>query len=301
MNVSVVYVTNRYHPRFDWVKDSLLNQLQQKDQVQFLVVAPEHSNIGPEDGFKLLRPKPTIWSGPTRITKADWWSTSNARNTGICHATEPWVCFLDDRSALLPGWADCLRQAIAENYMVCGAYEKVHNLQVVGGKITGYQSIGAVDSRVDYVNKYWKPHFKTEGPFRCPGEWTYGCCLALPTEWALEVGGFEELCDGSSGEDYIFGLMLSNCGKLIKYDPRMKMFEDRTPGLTDPVAIRKDKGVSPNDKSHALLAKLRQRKSVIYPRHLRSIRDAVLRGEPYPECELPHTDWFDGQPIKDME
>ena len=79
----------------------------------------------------------------------------------------------------------------------------------------------------------------------------FGCTFALPLEWALQMNGFEEGCDGLSMEDVIFGLMLKNNGFRIDYDPQMRMIEDRTEGEISAghgvgrrFEARQDKGVS---------------------------------------------------------
>jgi hypothetical protein len=194
-----------------------------------------------------------------------------------------------------------VQEAIEREYVVCGTYQKVHDLVVENGLVKSFTSLPDRDTRLDYSDKYWKPHFRRDGPYKCPGEWTYGCSLALPLEWALRVGGYDELADGSSGEDYIFGLMLENHGFPIYFDPRMKMIEDRTPGQIGPVSMRRDKGVSPNDKSHALLARLRVRKTAELPADLRGIRAMVQAGKPFPAPTSPHLDWYDNQPISTFE
>lgn len=298
--ISVVYITNRFEPQTDWFLGSLLPQFRAGESPQIIIVAPPYSNVQLFPGVLRVPPKPTIWSGPHRITKEDWWSASNARNTGICLATQPWIAFVDDRSVLRPGWLDRVRQAMAEEYVVCGTYQKVQNLSIVNGTMT-YTAMPGRDSRLEYVEKYWRTPTDPYGPFDCPGEWTYGCSLALPLEWALRVGGFDETCDGSSGEDYIFGLMLQNHQFHIRFDPRMRMIEDRTPERCGPIAKRKDKGISPNDKSHALLERLRVLKHALQPPNLREIRNAVLNGQSFPGPSANQLDWYDGQPIKNME
>ena len=308
MKLSIILITNRYEPHVEWTLDSLFSQARFDDKIEVIIVAPDYCTLrGLErPNVRHHPPKPTIWSGPHRITKADWWSAASQRNTGICLATGDWVAFLDDRSVLLPGWLDCVNQAMQEQYCVCGTYQKVHDLVVDNGCVKSFKEIKSKfgiperDSRIEYAERYWITH-GMKPPFECPGEWTYGCSLALPLEWVLRVGGFDETCDGLSFEDSPFGLMLQNNNFPIYFDPRMKIIEDRTPGQCEPIALRRDKGVSPNDKSHALLKKLKDLKHVLLPPDLRGIRAMVQAGKSFPAPTTPATDWYDGQQINQFE
>jgi len=304
MNLSVILITNRYEPHVEWTLDSLLPQFHKGERPEIIVVAPPYvkrPSINPPC-VRWIEPKPCIWSGPHRITKTDWWSICNSRNTGICLAKNEWLAFIDDRSVFLPGWVDCVREAMAGEYVVAGTYQKVTDMVVENGKVVRSKPCEGRDARLDYVEKYWMPPpHSMRPPFKAPGEWTYGCSTVVPLEWALRVGGYDETCDGSGGEDYIFGLMLQNHGFPIYYDPRMVMVEDRTPGQTGPVSVRKDKGVSPNDKSHKLLETLRVLKHAKLPADLRGIRAMVQAGKGFPAPTSPHFDWYDNQPIKDFE
>jgi hypothetical protein len=123
----------------------------------------------------------------------------------------------------------------------------------------------------------------------------------LPLEWCLAVNGFsEDLCDGLGSEDSMFGCTLHNAGFPIRYDPRMMIIEDRTPGEIDGALKRADKGVSPLDKSHAIVRALSTAKTSGNSFDIRNLRDRVLSGEPFPPPSASHFDWFDGQPISEM-
>ena len=83
--------------------------------------------------------------------------------------------------------------------MLAGTYERIET--------RGDVSIITHDHRMD---KHPRGHRN------CGGGWLFGCTMALPLAWALEVNGFEEGCDSLTGEDYIFGLMLDNSGRRIE-------------------------------------------------------------------------------------
>ena len=317
--ITIGLITSRLEPRLDWFFDSLRRQEGVEVVKQIVVVdnlAQEGDGWGERDvgnhfgahsimadngilkmgiSVRFIPPKPTVWAGPHRLTKQDWWHASNARNTWLCEATQPWCVGLDDRCVLEPGWLAAVLEAVKGNYAVFGSYEKRHGLVVEDGVITDPGVTNAVDHRETECRKRG-----IVMPFRMPPEWSYGCTFALPTAWALEVNGFDETCDGASAEDSIFGMYLKNCGKALKYDYRMKVIQDRTPGQTGPAMIRRDKGVSPNDKSHAQLAMLRPLKRSMHQWDLNTVRADRLAGKPWPIPTGPTHDWYDGQPLSEM-
>ena len=297
--LTIVYITSRREPKVNWFTSSVAKQLRNGDNIRGIVVDglwDSRPNKYKSEAVTHVAPKPTVWQGKSRVTKQDWWAASNARNTGIALCDTEWICFLDDRSVLLPGWLDGIRRAQTGRYVACGAYMKFADIQVVAGTLNGQGALIGVDSRLEYIQKFNPGETLVDAP----GEWTYGCCIALPLEWALEVNGFDETCDGASHEDSMFGLMLANNGYPIKYDASMVMIEDRTPGCCDPVMRREDKGVSPNDKSHYLLNTLRDKKRAQHPIDLRAIRKQVLSGGEFPPAWGPERDPFDGQLISQM-
>jgi hypothetical protein len=181
------------------------------------------------------------------------------------------------------------------NYIVAGAYEKRHNMVVKNGLISDWGELQAKDPREGQV--------KTFGPIDTVGGWLFGCNLAMPIEWALRVNGYPELlCDSLSFEDVCFGVILQNNHYPMKFDKSCKIIEDRTPGSIGCTILRTDKGVSPNDKSHAALAKAQTMKRSENPfGDIRELREKVLRGEPIPFYNEPKTCWFDGQKVEDFK
>jgi hypothetical protein len=244
--------------------------------------------------FELLHvePMPNVWQGKHRITSADCWAAATARNTGLCLTTTEWVAFVDDRSVLSFKWLEAVRHAMAGRYVVAGGYRKVHDLVVEDGLLVSSTEIP--DGSDHRLRTY-----PSDRAVPCTGSNVFGASLALPIEWMLDVNGFDETTNGLGVEDCMFGCMLQNRRLPIRYDYSMLVIEDRTPGHLDPAPKRKDKGTSPHDKSHALVNKLSKLKRASHPRDLRKIRDAAIRGEPWPVPTGPDRDWYDGTLLRD--
>jgi Glycosyl transferase family 2 len=308
--LTIIFSTNRDEPMLDWFYVSLAMQLRTSEDISTQVVIQNpKSGISKElihdNGGRLKMDvkdaKPTVWAGKYRLTTDDWWSKASSLNSGIARTKTEWVCFLDDRCVLLPGWLDRIREQMSYPfpYVLLGAYEKRTGMTVENGVIKNGGIVTGKDGREDYCNQYYvKSGMKP--PFKAPSSWCYGCCISMPLEWALQVNGFDETADGLSGEDYIFGAMLENNGFPLRYDPRFKIIEDRTPGQIGPVAIRSDYGISPNDWSHELLNRLKDKKRAQHPIDIRQLRDDTLAGKPWPAPWGPKVHGFDGTPLEKL-
>lgn len=297
-SLTVCFVTARKEPKIEWFLRSLGNQISHWDSIKLAIVdyhAMQRSiPLPPFHELKIKdiwwgEVKPNVWQGEHKITKKEWWATSAYRNTGLCLADTDYIAWVDDRSVLMPGWLRAVRDAMAGNYAVCGAYEKRTGMTVEDGFIKHGGIIIGEDPR---------RHMKKPTPV--PGNHWFGCTNACPVEWALQVNGYDESCDSLGLEDCIFGEMLERNGFPIKYDPRMKIVEDRSPEFYEAAVGRTDLGVSPNDKSHALLDRCRGKKQATHHWNLREIRERVLRGEPFPIPTEPTHDWFTGKPLTEF-
>jgi hypothetical protein len=286
VKLTIVYITGRREPRVDWMASDLRRQIQGNDEIHLIVVdtfARSPALLGiPVGLFRdvlVTAPKPTIWQGVHRVTTVDWWANSNARNTGIALCKTDYIVFLDDRCHLGECWLETVRCGEREREsVIVGAYEKLEN-----GKIIQ-------DHRLQQY---------PEGRRDCGGGWLYGCTLALPLEWCLETNGFEEGCDGLSGEDYIFGFMLENNGHRIDFRPQLFVQLERSSAHSN-TYVRADKGTSPHDKSHAAIDRFKPLKRTEFTPDLRMIRKQLSVGDtfPIPDPLVDYRDWYDGTLIR---
>lgn len=304
MSLAVAYITSRKEPCIEWFFYSLARQVPHDCNLELIVIDSdamratrtidvmehystafrEHDSVR----IKYYQPKPTIWSGLHRITRENWWSKSNSMNTAICLCESSHIAFLDDRSVVSPSWIFCIEESLNGGYAVCGSYEKRANMVVKDGVIVEMGELLGKDTRTQAEFVY------------DTRDWHGGSC-ALPLEWCLAVNGYsEKLCDGLGSEDSCFGITLRNSGYPMKYDPRMLIIEDRTPGQVDGGLKRADKGVSPNDKSHKIIEIIRDKTTSQNEYDIRNLRDRILNGEPFPPPVDSHYDWYDGQPISEM-
>lgn len=319
--ITIAYISARPEPRIEWFLQSLAlcNRLDLVSQIVIVDkfaaaydgwterdVAHARNHIYDNAGrfrniVQHVPPKPSVWSGPYRMTPRDWWSASSYRNTALCHAKSPFIAYLDDRCVLAPTWMDAVVEAMQKNYVVCGTYEKREGMVVREGKIVTEGTLMATDPR---MNGEPNPQRRRA----CSGEWLFGCTFALPTEWMLQVNGFDESWDSVSMEDTHFGKMLENNTHPIFHDGRMKMIEDRTPREQDAASREHDmkrssKEKHPNDredKTHQLIRRLWSNKRSAHPWDMRVIRNNILRGGTFPVPLQPTHDWFDGQPLNQM-
>ncbi len=321
--MSVVYATHREEPQFDWFADGLARQLDDEDDVEVVLVdglpSPRRSArfeaiVAERFAFKYAGAKPTAFNGPHQRTSRPLFAAASVRNTGVVHASRPYLVFVDDCSVPMPGWWGQVREAARHQYVIAGAYQKHMNVQVFDGLLeSSTVEPSGIDSR-------W-----TLGDDRRVVEITggqlYGASLGVAREVMLEVNGFDELCNGIGGEDYNLGIRLGMAGHRVFYSRGMTTIESEDHAVRYPLPFEQidlvlDEqayrerlaafGVSDRtiegrcDASHMaldLVYGLGKPQSIGNHFTLRDVRPADL---PATSRGLPTTFWFDGRPLVDL-
>lgn len=121
------------------------------------------------------------------------------------------------------------------------------------------------------------------------------------------VNGFpEKFTDGLGFEDIAFGILLRNNLLDMRYDSRMRIIEDRTPTEIGGSLKRASKpSPNPSDKHQAkdyrILSIMGESKTSGNSFDIRQLRKSMLNGGTWPPPAESHFDWFDNQPISEME
>jgi hypothetical protein len=335
MKLSIVYITGRKTPLWEWWCDSFCNQVSADErsnvQVTFVdsLLWNNHIPIGVEHEhaseirlldeafydparvkqladvvagrfhYQHIPVKPCVWQGPFRLTKENWFAASATRNTGIIFSRHEHICFADDLSVLMPTWWAAVKEAVARNDFTCGAYAKQKEMVVKNGALISYtEHPGGRDHRWNYGCD----------DRAVPGHasWTFGCSFVAPVSALLSVNGYDENADSLGLEDSLLGIRLSNAGwRSFSYDRRLCTVEsEEHHHCSENRYLRRDKGVSPNDKSHALLKMAQNSKwAPNYFSHggIASVRDKALATGLVPIVRIPQHDFYDGQPLCEMQ
>lgn len=303
--LTISFCTARAEPHFEWFAYSLKRELEANtdmklSDVRVVIVdswAPARSfefdglPVGFFNSFIHLAPKPTAWQGFYKQTKVDWFANSNARNTAICMAPDGYIAFVDDLSVLMPGWLRCVRDAMDGEYIACGAYRKVFQLEV-GANVKYVDNPHGHDGRF----RYGSDHVAIP----CDGRWMYGCSVAAPVQAFIDINGYPESCDGMGYEDSVCGLVIERRGYQHRYDRRMLTLESEEGHHAGTPMKREDPGQSPNDKSHAMLARYANATRFDNPFDLGAMRQMALAGGDFPLPAPDQVEWFSGTKLSEL-
>lgn len=250
--ISIIYLTNRVHPKFEWFVESLLNQTNElRKQAIELIFVDSVLNVDESkrrnelaeiirDRFNFIHvaPKPNIYQGHSRKTKTEMFSPANARNTGIKYASGEYCVFVDDVSVLMPSWLETVNNYRKENKIVCGGYRKDFEMNVQNGIL--------VSSRIHDPGKDSRMR-KESHARRITGSEFFGSSFGIPKSVFNSIGGFDEICDSIGGEDYHFGIRLERAGHKIYYDPAMFTVESEELHNQPYKMLRDDRVLSEGD------------------------------------------------------
>lgn len=223
---TLVYLTCREEPAFEWFADSLTAQLDPGDDVELIVVDGAHARergerfahaLAGRVPLRHVAAKPSPYNGVNRLTRRNFFAAASARNTGLVYARAPYVIFVDDACVLAKGWWRAAREAVSAGRVVSGAYRKDWGMEVARGVLIDSRTHAGLDSR-------W-PQGDDNGPVRVPGGQLFGASIGAPREVLLQVNGFDELCDSIGGEDWQLGVRLEFAGVPIYYERRMLSIE----------------------------------------------------------------------------
>lgn len=309
-NIAICYCTARRNSRVEWAVAALQRQLSEPRHldlnVQFIIIS-HHSDLplptipSRLSRFRFLQPMPNPWTGPFRVTRSDCFSPAVFRNTALCAADAPYIALLDDLSVPQPTWLDAVRNSMDHGRVTAGAYRKVKQLKVVDGIAESYEDYPpGTDNRLAHTNGL---------PIQCGGNWMYTASIAMPVEVLISVGGYCAEISGAMGfEDVLTGIALQNAGHPCWYDPKMLTLESEEAHFEEKPFFKTDKGVSPQDKSHAALRMVQNGmkyfENAMPPGGLRKVREDFLAGKgwpwPHPHAVQPRNDWFDNQPLSEV-
>jgi hypothetical protein len=259
--LSIVYITERDEPRFEWFADSLANQLAEAgdarsersehgEVVELIVVDGRHSPeraaefariVGDRFPMRHVPPKPTPYNSAHRLTERPYSAISSARNTGIVHAGAPYVVFVDDCCLLADGWWREVADAAANGYVLAGTYENRLNMRVERGRLLRDDGLGAGAAARD---SRWELG-DDQALVQIVGGQLFGCGLGAPRALLLQINGFDELCDPIGGEDSNLGIRLEWSGARIFLSRRMLAIKDGERHRGD-TTLRLDRGHAPH-------------------------------------------------------
>lgn len=313
-HLTIVYITGRLEPKIEWFLETF-NQQAQSFMGNIKLVAVDFyadqegrrawllnhlaKTTGTSFDWVHAAPKPTVWQGPHRLTKEDYFAIANTRNTGLCLAPDGWIAYVDDLTVLMPGWLPAIWRAMDQGFIACGAYKKVLDLKLENGTPSFTPFAPGVDSRWGYGSD--------DHPIQAGGSWLYGCSSVMPVEALLAVNGWDEDVDlcGMGGEDYVCGIMMARAGYIFRYDRSMLTLESEELHHVGPTLKRTIEKVRGREDASRVLLKMVLEGRNIAPNYfppggIKAERERVLKGEPFTVIRCPEHSWYSGILLKDL-
>lgn len=314
-HLTIVYLTGRLEPKIEWFLETLSQQTGSSMAGIRLVIVDFYAEaegrkawllnklaqtIGTSFDWVHTPPKPTVWQGPHRLTKEDYFAIANTRNTGLCLAPDGWIAYVDDLTVLIPGWLEAVWAAMRQGYIACGAYKKVLDLKLDNGAPSYRPFPTGLDSRWNQVHG--------NSPVPVGGTWLYGCSSAMPVEALLQINGWDEDtdCCGMGGEDYVCGIMLERLGQYqFRYDRTMLTLESEELHHVGPVLKRTIEKLPGREDASQIILKMVLKGRNIAPNYfppggIRAERERVLKGEPFTITQCPEHSWYSHRPLRDL-
>lgn len=328
-----ILCTARQQPEFDWMADSVVQALAQAPVDFELIVVDklmwisdtanddeplidrlvdlckrQNDLAGAINGrfsYRHVPPKPTVWQGPWRKTKRDYFDLNNARNTGLALARGSHVVFFDDCSVVDPRWLVHHQVAATKGVALAGAFSPRKN-------VTGFTGAGLPVG--DPYPEASEDHRRVAGVKAVSGGWLWGLNMSFPLEYALRANGFDELYSGQGGsDDCDFGVRIERLGCRIFYDAQCIVYPITTNhselfGWPTGKALAPKERVLADGRLHYanefLIQELLEDGTQTQPRgndfDLRTLRTKALStGDFPPERTLTH-DWRDMQALEEM-
>ena len=315
--LTFITCTKRQDPKFEWLFESLANSWAHagKPSAEWLIVDgclwddPERSAKISDLALTFsvpsvvhLTPKPTVWQGPARLTKQDYWALNNARNTGIIHASGDHLVLFDDCMVVDCNFVARHAAAEARKIALCGSFKSYTTATVVKGNIEqgDLHPIGT-DSRGTTMQRGY-------------GSWAWGLNFSVPLVYAVMANGYDEMYDGQAGsDDCDFGVRLERLRCPLVFDPSCLVYQV----LTTHEAVGGHAGWGTQDKispkelqlktgriafaNEKLIEKLVEDPFRFLPLHTwTDIKSARNTGIPGAIADQPAVDWRDGQPLAEM-
>jgi hypothetical protein len=229
--LSINYVTAKKRPMFQWFVETLISQYESgvvTDQIVFIDSFLHHEEdrkenlkniVGGRFEYLHIPPKPSIWRGKYRKTKANFFDASSTRNTGIIVAENNHVVFVDDLSALTNGWLGYHQKAALEKTVFCGAYDKVSKIVIKNNMVASYIAKN-LDGRMT--------HQIGDENISIGGGWVFGQNVSLPLEFLEKINGYDEFLARRGCEDCNLGVRLELAGYKGKifYNKNCLVIED---------------------------------------------------------------------------